>query len=102
MYCTLTLQNVLPIADTISKTFSVLDLSETDVYANIRELLTMAVRKRLMAERRIGCFLSGGLDSSLISALLLKLGKEAGLSYKIQVSFYFYCIHVFNSYKFYI
>ena len=61
-------------------------MSETDVHANIRELLTVAVRKRLMAERRIGCFLSGGLDSSLISALLLKLGNEVGLPYKIQVS----------------
>lgn len=102
MYCTLSLQSVSPITDTISKTISVLDLSETDVYANIRELLTMAVRKRLMAERRIGCFLSGGLDSSLISALLLKLGKEAGLTYKIQVSFYFNCVHVVSNYKFYI
>lgn len=59
-------------------------LSETDIHSNIRELLTAAVRKRLMAERRIGCFLSGGLDSSLISALLVKESSEAGLPYKIQ------------------
>lgn len=44
----------------------------------------MAVKKRLMADRQIGCLLSGGLDSSLISALLVKLAKSENLPYKIQ------------------
>lgn len=56
----------------------------SDVHENIRTLLTAAVRKRLMADRRIGCLLSGGLDSSLIAALLAKLAKEEGIDYKIQ------------------
>ncbi|XP_046669145.1 asparagine synthetase [glutamine-hydrolyzing] isoform X1 [Homalodisca vitripennis] len=60
------------------------ELNEVDTHANIRKLLTSAVQKRLMAERRIGCFLSGGLDSSLVSALLVKLAKEANIPYKIQ------------------
>ncbi|XP_046397887.1 asparagine synthetase [glutamine-hydrolyzing] [Ischnura elegans] len=60
------------------------ELSSSDIYANIRTLLTAAVKKRLMSNRRIGCFLSGGLDSSLISALLVKLAKEEGISYKVQ------------------
>jgi len=37
-----------------------------------------------MADRRIGCLLSGGLDSSLIAALLMKYAKEYNLPYKIQ------------------
>lgn len=56
-----------------------------DISANIRNLLTAAVEKRLMSNRRIGCLLSGGLDSSLISALLVKLSREKKLPYKVQV-----------------
>ena len=55
-----------------------------DKKENIRSLFTMAVKKRLMADRRIGCLLSGGLDSSLVTALVVKLTKELGLDYKIQ------------------
>uniref|UniRef100_A0A3P9KZA7 Asparagine synthetase [glutamine-hydrolyzing] n=1 Tax=Oryzias latipes TaxID=8090 RepID=A0A3P9KZA7_ORYLA len=55
-------------------------LDEETVKSNIRSLLENAVRKRLMAHRRIGC----GLDSSLIAALLVKLAKEEKLPYKIQ------------------
>lgn len=58
-----------------------------DIYANIRNLLSAAIEKRLMANRRIGCLLSGGLDSSLISALLVKLSTEKKLPYKIQVGY---------------
>lgn len=56
-----------------------MDLKEKTAY-----LLEAACRKRLMAERRIGCLLSGGLDSSLITALVVKLAKEEKLPYKIQ------------------
>lgn len=38
----------------------------------------------MMGLRRIGCLLSGGLDSSLIAALVNKLAKEQNLGYKIQ------------------
>ena len=55
-----------------------------DVMENIRDLLSEAVCKRLMGDRRVGCYLSGGLDSSLISALVTKFAKERGLMYPIQ------------------
>ncbi|XP_035689346.1 asparagine synthetase [glutamine-hydrolyzing]-like [Branchiostoma floridae] len=59
-------------------------LDENDHYANIRALLEGAVKKRLIGGRRIGCLLSGGLDSSLISALLLKHAKKSGIIYPVQ------------------
>ncbi|XP_027850729.2 asparagine synthetase [glutamine-hydrolyzing] [Aphis gossypii] len=59
-------------------------LDKENVHANIRNLLTQAVEKRMMSNRRIGCLLSGGLDSSLIAAILVKLSKEKGLPYPIQ------------------
>lgn len=51
---------------------------------NIVKLFTGAIEKRLMADRRIGCLLSGGLDSSLVASLVVKLAKKHNLPYKIQ------------------
>ncbi len=44
--------------------------NEGDILEGIRSRITDAVKKRMMAEREIGSLLSGGLDSSLISALV--------------------------------
>ncbi|XP_013395878.1 asparagine synthetase [glutamine-hydrolyzing]-like [Lingula anatina] len=54
------------------------------ISTNIRNLLDAAVKKRLMANRPIGCLLSGGLDSSLVTALVVKNAKEMGIKYKIR------------------
>lgn len=67
--------------------------------------MTSAVDKRLMSDRRIGCLLSGGLDSSLVAALLVKAAKNAGLPYKIQVRrkfFNFFFQEIYCCYNFYI
>ncbi|XP_044752180.1 asparagine synthetase [glutamine-hydrolyzing] [Coccinella septempunctata] len=60
------------------------NLAPADHLSNIRTLLTAAVKKRLMADRRIGCLLSGGLDSSLIASLLVREAKKENVPYKVQ------------------
>ena len=51
--------------------------TETTICNNIRELFTTAVKKRLMSERPVGCLLSGGLDSSLVTAIVSRELKKS-------------------------
>lgn len=55
-----------------------------DISNNIRSYLINAVQMRLMSHRRIGCMLSGGLDSSLIAALTVQEARKQGVTYPIQ------------------
>jgi len=60
------------------------ELVTGSVEAKLRRLLTEAVKKRMIGQRRIGCMLSGGLDSSLITSLVHRSMGEMGLDYPLQ------------------
>ncbi|MBE6019264.1 MAG: asparagine synthase B [Clostridiales bacterium] len=47
-----------------------------DICGNIKTLLTEGVRKRLVADAKVGFLLSGGLDSSLVCAIAAKESDE--------------------------
>lgn len=50
----------------------------------IRDILTEAVKTRLLSDRPIGCLLSGGLDSSIIASILVNfLGGKNVRTYSI-------------------
>tara|TARA_Y100000389_G_scaffold203904_1_gene254028 strand:- start:2125 stop:3771 length:1647 start_codon:yes stop_codon:yes gene_type:complete len=44
-----------------------------DIAEDVNKLLVASVQDRLMSDRPIGCLLSGGLDSSLITSILCRL-----------------------------
>jgi len=58
-------------------------LSQKSIILTINDLLTNAVDKRLMSDRPIGCFLSGGLDSSLICSLMSKMVSKQLVTFAI-------------------
>ncbi len=44
----------------------------------VRELVTDAIRRQLVSDVPVGCFLSGGLDSSILSAVAAEYLRERG------------------------
>ena len=48
------------------------------------ELLYKSTIKRMLSDRPIGTFLSGGLDSSLVAAFIMKYLKESGKQPKLN------------------
>jgi asparagine synthase (glutamine-hydrolysing) len=50
------------------------------IHSTIREKLIKAVDMRLMSDRPIGCILSGGLDSTLVTALVCKHYKPYSMN----------------------
>ncbi|MEE2787500.1 MAG: asparagine synthase-related protein [Myxococcota bacterium] len=48
------------------------DLDEAQVMDKLRSALIAGVDKRMMSDRPIGCLVSGGVDSSLVAALVAK------------------------------
>jgi len=60
---------------------------ELSACAQMRNLFEVAVCKRLMSERPVGCLLSGGLDSSVTTALVVKhMAQQAHQSQQSQQS----------------
>ena len=57
--------------------------SERDAIARIRELMTAAVRRRLIADVPLGAFLSGGVDSSIVVGLMSRLLREPVRTFSI-------------------
>jgi asparagine synthase (glutamine-hydrolysing) len=55
-----------------------------DAVLTVRRVMQKAVFKRLMSDRPVGCLLSGGLDSSIVAAVLVKfLGADQVRTYSI-------------------
>src|SRR5262249_24718667 len=50
--------------------------NEAEVTERLEELLRQSVRPRLMSEGSLGAFLSGGLDSSVVVALMAELSDR--------------------------
>lgn len=63
-----------------------LDLTMEDAVAETEKRLKEAVRKRLMSEVPLGAFLSGGVDSSLIVALMSEFTKVKTFSIGFEES----------------
>ena len=59
------------------------DLNYQEAKEETLRLLTAAVQKRLISERPLGVFLSGGYDSSVIAAIMKNISKEEVNSYTI-------------------
>jgi len=52
------------------------DQKESTHLTTINTLLRESVKKRMMSDRNVGCLLSGGLDSSLISAIVAEAADD--------------------------
>jgi asparagine synthase (glutamine-hydrolysing) len=76
-YCLKTYEKTYNVYTSINEITDCIDSYEESVKI-IHDLLVNAVNKRMCSDREIGCLLSGGLDSSVISSILSKELKKKG------------------------
>mgnify|MGYP000123671635 CR=1 FL=1 len=57
-------------------TQNILQLSEVDVVSEVENLLADSIRMRMIADVPLGTFLSGGIDSSIVAALMQKESRR--------------------------
>ena len=62
---------------------SKIDISYEDALEVTKELIEAAVSRRLISERPLGSFLSGGYDSTIVTAYMAKLMNEKVQTYSI-------------------
>jgi asparagine synthase (glutamine-hydrolysing) len=62
---------------------SKIDMSYEDALEVTKELIEAAVSRRLISERPLGSFLSGGYDSTIVTAYMAKLMNEKVQTYSI-------------------
>jgi asparagine synthase (glutamine-hydrolysing) len=60
-----------------------IDISYGDALEVTKELIEAAVSRRLISERPLGSFLSGGYDSTVVTAYMAKLMKEKVQTYSV-------------------
>jgi len=60
-----------------------IQISYQDALAETRQKISAAVERRLISERPIGAFLSGGYDSTVVTALMAQLSKSTVKTFSI-------------------